>query len=154
MQALTDLLLLPPPITAFVQQQVGAFHAPLAITTVEPGHCLWQVRKASATLPAAPSALTAGSGTVTSSLPEYASSTNLCAAISMFCFEPLLREGHVRSIPNALLVGHVDVYMLYACGIGRPAIHRIKCDRSDALLRVQWASCEVGNSSSVARQPR
>ena len=75
MQALTDLLLLPPAITAFVQQQVAAFQAPLAVTVVEPGHCLWQVRKASVTLPAVPPTPFAGSDAGKSSLLECVFST-------------------------------------------------------------------------------
>lgn len=62
LQALTELLFLPPPIAAFVQHQVAAFQAPLAITVVEPGHCLWQVRKASVAVPAVVVEPTAGPG--------------------------------------------------------------------------------------------
>jgi hypothetical protein len=71
MQALTELLFLPPPIASFVQQQVAAFQAPLAITVLEPGHCLWQVRKASITLAAA-AAEPSASGHGSASLLECA----------------------------------------------------------------------------------
>lgn len=81
MQALTELLFLPPPIAAFVQQQVAAFQAPLAITAVEPGHCLWQVRKASVTLPAIAVEHTAGTGKA--SLLECVFSSPLGALIAL-----------------------------------------------------------------------
>jgi hypothetical protein len=69
MQALTELLFLPPPIAAFVQQQVSASTLPLAITAVAPGHCLWHVRKVSVARPEVSAEPTA-SGHAVASLPE------------------------------------------------------------------------------------